>query len=62
MQLITKTIRIYPELYDKIAKCAAEDLRSINAQMLFILEEYIKEKEKNKKNNKKEIKEAILNK
>ena len=45
MKLITKSLRIYEDLYNKIAKYSSEDLRSINAEILYILEKYVKERE-----------------
>lgn len=37
-----KTIRIDNELYEIIAKIAQEEKRSINAQVLYMLQQYIK--------------------
>lgn len=47
--MITTTIRIEEELYDKIVKIALENRRSINSQLLIMLERQIQEEEK--KNN-----------
>lgn len=42
---MTTTIRIEEELYEKIVKLAQEDKRSINSEMIYILEKYVEEKE-----------------
>lgn len=42
--MITTTLRIDEELYNKIVQLALENRRSINSQLLIIIEEYLKEK------------------
>lgn len=44
--MITTTIRIDEDLYNKIVELALENRRSINSQLLIMLEEFIN---KNKK-------------
>lgn len=43
--MITTTIRIEEELYNKIVELAVENRRSINSQLLVMLEEYMKKKD-----------------
>lgn len=42
--MITTTLRIDKELYNKIIELALENRRSINSHLLIIIEEYLKEK------------------
>ena len=44
--MITTTIRIEDELYNKIVQLALENRRSINSQLLIMLEKYIEIVEK----------------
>lgn len=44
--MITTTIRIEEELYNKIVKLALDNRRSINSQLLIMLENQINEEEK----------------
>ncbi len=44
--MITTTIRIEEELYNKIVQLALENRRSINSQLLIMLEKYIEIVEK----------------
>lgn len=46
--MITTTIRIEEELYNKIVKLALENRRSINSQLLIMLEKQIEEETKNR--------------
>lgn len=45
---MTTTLRISEELYEKIVKQAELDKRSINSEILYILEKYIKEENNEK--------------
>lgn len=40
--MITTTIRINDELYEKLVKSALKDKRSINSQLIYIIETYFK--------------------
>lgn len=42
--MITTTLRIEEELYEKIVKIAEEEKRSVNSEIVYILERFIKEK------------------
>lgn len=42
--MITTTLRIDEELYEKIVKIAEEEKRSVNSEIVYILEKFIKEK------------------
>lgn len=42
--MITTTLRIEEELYEKIVKIAEEEKRSVNSEIVYILEKFIKEK------------------
>lgn len=44
--MITTTIRIEEELYNKIVKLALDNRRSINSQLLIMLENQVNEEEK----------------
>ncbi len=44
--MITTTIRIEEELYNKIVKLALDNRRSINSQLLIMLENQLNEEEK----------------
>lgn len=44
--MITTTIRIEDELYNKIVKLALDNRRSINSQLLIMLENQVNEEEK----------------
>ncbi len=44
--MITTTIRIEEELYNKIVQLALENRRSINSQLLIMLEKYVEIVEK----------------
>ncbi len=46
--MITTTLRIDEELYNKIAKIADTEERSINSQILYILKLFVEKEEKNK--------------
>lgn len=39
--MITTTLRVDPRLYDYIVKNAEKDKRSINSEILFILQRYV---------------------
>ena len=45
--MITTTIRIEEELYNKIVKLALDNRRSINSQLLIMLENQLNEEKKN---------------
>lgn len=45
--MITTTIRIEEELYNKIVKLALDNRRSINSQLLIMLENQLNEEQKN---------------
>lgn len=59
--MITTTLRIDQELYDKIVNQSIENRRSINSEILYMLEKQIKEielkskKDETKKDTKKEV-------
>ena len=42
--MVTTTLRIEDELYEKIVKLAEEEKRSVNSEIVYILEKFIKEK------------------
>lgn len=42
--MITTTLRIEEEIYEKIVKIAEEEKRSVNSEIIYILEKFIKEK------------------
>ncbi len=42
--MVTTTLRIEDELYEKIVKLAEEEKRSVNSEIIYILEKFIKEK------------------
>lgn len=44
-------LRISPELWDELQRMAAEDFRSVNAQIEFLLREAVKKKRGGKKNS-----------
>ena len=44
--MITTTIRIEEELYNKIVKLALDNRRSINSQLLIMLENQVNDEEK----------------
>lgn len=46
--MITTTIRIEEDLYNEIVKIALENRRSINSQLLIMLEEQLKQIKKDK--------------
>ena len=48
--MITTTLRIDEELYNKIAKIADNEERSINSQILYILKLFIEKNEQENKN------------
>lgn len=43
---MTTTLRIDEELYEEVVKLAQQDKRSINSEILFILQKYVDEQEK----------------
>ncbi|MBC8064432.1 MAG: Arc family DNA-binding protein [Chlorobia bacterium] len=45
----TFVLRISPELWDELQRMAAEDFRSVNAQIEFLLREAVKKKRGGKK-------------
>ena len=59
--MTTTTLRIDQELYDKIVNQSIENRRSINSEILYMLEKQIKEielkskKDETKKDTKKEV-------
>lgn len=44
---MTTTLRISEELYEKIVEIAEKEKRSINSEILYILEKYVEEKKTN---------------
>ena len=42
--MITTTLRIDEDLYNEVAKLAEKEKRSINSEILIIIEKYIEEK------------------
>lgn len=48
--MIHTSIRIDEETYEKITKLANKDKRSINSEIIYLLEKYIKLEEKEKNN------------
>ena len=45
-EILSFTLRIDKKLHEKILRIAEEEKRSLNSEILYILEEYIKEKGK----------------
>jgi len=46
--MVHTSIRIDEEIYEKIVKLADKDKRSVNSEIIFILEKFLKEKEEKK--------------
>lgn len=44
--MISSNIRVPEEIWEKIKKIAETEKRSINSQIVYIMEKYIEEKEK----------------
>ena len=49
MYQIQFTLRLEEELHEEIKKLAEEDKRSLNSEITYILEKYLKEKKETKK-------------
>ena len=46
--MISSQIRIPEETWEKLKKIAAKEKRSVNAQLIYIIEKFIKESNKNR--------------
>ena len=53
--MVATTIRIEEELYNKIVKLSIEERRSINAEILYIIEQYLKLKEHSEQKSKEKV-------
>lgn len=46
-EILSFTLRIDKKLHEKLLQIAEKDKRSLNSEILFILENYVKEKDTN---------------